>query len=297
MRYFTSLLILVWVPFSLNAQTQLEYRLEKDDVFTIQQDAKQVITQELDGATHELINAINGVLEFKVLEERDSTYEIELTFKDLNLKMTSSIQGELMDVHAKEVSEEDMQSKVFHSLLNRPIQMILTRTGDIVEVHGGDSLVARMTEASGLKDEFSLKMMKKSLQKEFGSEALSQSYKQMTYIYPEKRVKIGDSWKNSYSGKLAAENTWILEGLSENETRILGTADVSMDVTENAATMRLTGTQKTHIKADRHTGFIQKMTVEAQSEGTSTLTQMDDQEIPTTIESMTTYELMDAALE
>ena len=53
-----------------------------------------------------------------------------------------------------------------------------------------------MTEASGLKDEFSLKMMKRSLQKEFGSEALSQSYKQMTYIYPEKRVKIGDSWKN-----------------------------------------------------------------------------------------------------
>ena len=129
MRYFTSLLILVWVPFSLSAQTQLEYRLEKDDVFTIQQDAKQVITQELDGATHELINAINGILEFKVLEERDSTYEIELTFKDLNLKMTSSIQGELMDVHAKEVSEEDMQSKVFHSLLNRPIQMIPNQNG------------------------------------------------------------------------------------------------------------------------------------------------------------------------
>ena len=39
------------------------------------------------------------------------------------------------------------------------------------------------------------------------------------------------------------------------------------------------------------------MTVEAQSEGTSTLTQMDDQEIPTTIKSKTTYELMDAALE
>ncbi len=297
MRYLTSLLLLVWVPFCLNGQTTLQYHLQKDDVFTIQQDAKQVITQELDGATHELVNAINGVLEFKVLEERDSTYEIELTFKDLNLKMTSSIQGELMAVHAKEVSEEDMQSKVFHSLLNRPIQLILARTGDILEVHGGDSLVTRMTEASGLEDEFSLKMMKKSLQKEFGSEALSQSYKQMTYIYPEKAVNIGDSWKNFYSGQLAAENTWTLEALSDNETRIMGTADIAMDVTEIATTMRLRGTQKTHITADRKTGFIQKMTVEGQSEGTSTLTQMNDQKIPTTIESMTTYELMDAALE
>lgn len=294
MKFFTVLLFLLIYGVPLSAQSILEYTLEKGATFTIKQDAEQIITQELDGATHELINKISGILEFKVLTQRDSTYEIALTFKDLNLKMTSSIQGELMNVHAKEVSEDDMQSKIFSSLLNRPVQLVLAKTGDILEVNGGDSLVAKMTEASGLKDEFSLNMMKKSLQKEFGSDALSDSYEQITFIYPKRPLNIGDHWKNEYSGKLAAKNTWTLEALTEDEARINGTADITMDVTELATAMKLTGTQKMRITTDPASGFIKKMTVEGLSKGTSTMTQMGDQEIPTTIKSKITYELMDS---
>ncbi|WP_373519159.1 DUF6263 family protein, partial [Pricia sp.] len=224
MKYFTALLFLIVCSLNLSAQSILEYTLKKGATFIIKQDAEQVITQELDGATHELINKIDGILEFKVLRQRDSTYEIALTFKDLNLKMTSSIQGELMNVHAKEVSDDDMQSKIFSSLLNSPVQLVLAKTGDILEVTGGDSLVVKMAEASGLKDAFSLNMMKKSLQQEFGSEALSDSYEQMTFIYPKKPVKIGDHWKNEYAGKLGAKNTWTLEALTEDEAMINGTA-------------------------------------------------------------------------
>ncbi len=297
MKYFTALLFLFICTGTLSAQSILEYKLEKGATFTIKQDAEQVITQELDGATHELINKIDGILEFKVMTRRDSTYDIAMTFKDLNLRMTSSIQGELMNVHAKEVNDEDMQSKIFSSLLNSPVLMVLAKTGDILEVKGGDSLVVKMAEASGLQDEFSLNMMKKSLQKEFGSEALSESYKQMTFIYPEKPVKIGDSWKNEYAGKLGAENTWTLKALTDDEAILFGTADITMDVTELATAMKLTGTQQTRITTDPASGFIKIMTVEGQSTGTSTMTQMGDQEIPTTIKSTITYELMDSPVE
>lgn len=293
MKYFFCLFVLIISNAIGSAQTTLEYKLEKDAVFTIKQNAEQIITQELDGATHELTNNIDGILEFKVLGARDSTYDIALTFKDLNLKMISSIQGELMNVRAKEVNEDDMQSQIFNSLLERPVQMVLAKTGDILEVNGGDSLVMKMAEASGLEDEFSLNMMKKSLQKEFGSEALSNSYKQMTYIYPSRPVKIGDRWKNAYSGKLQANNSWMLKELSAKNATIDGTAEVIMDVTELATTMKLNGTQQTQILADLASGFIKKMTVEGLAKGTSTMTQMGDQEIPTAIKSTITYELMD----
>lgn len=297
MKYFAALLLLLIACVPLSAQSILEYTLEKGATFTIKQDAEQVITQEIDGATHELINKINGILEFKVLMQRDSTYAIALTFKDLNLKMTSSIQGELMNVHAKEVNEDDMQSNIFNSLLNSPVQLVLDKTGDILEVNGGDSLVIKMAEASGLEDGFSLNMMKKSLLKEFGSEALSDSYKQMTFIYPKKPVKIGDTWKNEYAGKLWAKNTWTLDAISKNEAIIHGTADVTMDVTELATAMKLVGNQQTRIITDTASGFIKTMTVEGQSNGTSTLTQMDDQEIPTSIKTKSTYERMDPYVE
>ena len=293
MKYPFYILFFVLFSIGLSAQTTLEYKLSKGEVFTIKQEAVQTITQELDGATHELTNTINGILEFEVLADNDSLYDIALTFKDLNLLMTSSIQGELMNVNAKEIDPENMQLQIFNSLLNRPVQMVLAKTGAILEVNGGDSLVLKMAEASGIEDEFSLNMMKKSLEKEFGSEALSSSYEQMTFIYPEKEVRIGDQWKNTYSGKLNSKNIWTLQERTSENASISGTADIEMDVTELATTMKLSGSQETQITTDLQSGFIQKMTVKGFSKGTSTMTQMGNQEIPTTIQSTTTYELID----
>jgi len=292
MRNFLGVIFIVLSSTVSFAQTQLEYKLKKNAVFTVKQNAEQIITQELDGASHILTNKINGVLEFKVLEVRDTTYMIALKFKDLNLNMTSSIQGELMDIHAQEVDESNMQSKIFNSLLNRPVEIILNKTGDILEVKGGDSLVVKMAEASGLEDEFSLNMMKKSLKKEFGSEALSNSYKQMTFIYPKKKVQVGNTWKNQYSGKLQADNIWTLKAITANSANITGTAAVTMNVVEAGTTMKLTGTQKSDITTNAITGFIKEMNVEGVSKGSSTMTQMGDQEIPTTIQSSITYELI-----
>ncbi len=274
------------------AQTDLAYHLKKDDVFTIKQDAEQVITQNMDGAVHEITNNINGVLEFKVIGEKDGNYEIALSFKDLNMKMNSSIQGELMNVKAKEVMEDDMQSKIFNSLLDVPIKMTLSKNGDILEVVGGDSLVVKMADASGLQDEFSLNMMKKSLEKEFGSEALSNSYEQMTFIYSTEGVNVGDSWENEFNGKLSAKNTWTLDALSASNAKISGTADVTMNVTEATTTMTLSGDQQTSITTDLVSGFVQLMKVEGLAEGSATMAQLGDQQIPTKIKSIVTYQLI-----
>ena len=291
----SSIYFLFFALLSVNAygQTSLQYSLSEGDTFTIKQNAEQVITQEIDGAAHEITNKIDGIMEFKVLGKENDHYSVSVTFKDLNLNMSSSIQGVLMDVKASEISADDPQSKIFNSLLNTPIHIILAKNGDVLEVSGGDSLVAKMARASGVEDQFTLNMMKKSLEKEFGSEALSNSYKQMTYIYPDGEMKVGDSWENEYTGKLGAKNTWTLEEVTDTQTGISGKAEVVMDVKEPATTMRLIGTQDTQITADIVSGFIVKMTVEGISEGTSTLAQMGDQEIPTKIKSLITYELID----
>ncbi len=292
MRHAIILFLFVFCNLSLFAQTTLAYKLQVGDAFVVQQNAHQTIVQEMDGATHELTNEMNGLLEFKVVEERDSTYEIALAFKDLNLLMNSSIQGELMNVKAKEVTEGDMQSQIFNSLLDTPVQIILSKTGDILEVNGGDSLVIKMADASGVEDDFSLNMMKKGLEKEFGSEALSNSYKQLTYIYSDSLVKVGDTWHNEYFGKLNAKNTWTLEAINDTTATINGVAEVVMKADESGTVMNLSGTQTTEIQTDIESGFIVKMIVEGQSKGASTMVQLGDQKIPTSITSKITYELI-----
>jgi len=277
---------------SILGQEVLQYNLNKGDVFNIKQEAKQAIVQELEGASHEITNDLSGILEFKVMDKTSDTYVLDVTYKDLVLKMTSSIQGELVNVHAQEVDSNDIQSKIFNSLLNVPIQITLASNGDVLKVMGGDSLVSKMAQASGLTDEFSLNMMKTSLKKEFGSEALSNSYKQMTFIYPNKEILVGDTWENNYKGKLSAHNQWQLDSLSLEKASISGIATVVMDIKEPTTTMQLDGTQNTKIITDLKSGFILKMEVEGFSKGFSTIMQMGEQQIPTSIKSTVTYEII-----
>lgn len=274
-------------------QSTLQYNLSVGDVFIIKQDANQLITQEIEGTTHEITNTLGGVMEFRVRAENEDTYDLDVLFKDLNLKMISSSQGELLNVSAKDYEENDIQSKIFNSLLNVPVQVTLARTGDILEVNGGDSLVSKMVNASGVKDEYSLNMMKKSLEKEFGSEALSNSYEQFTFLYPNSSVKVGDSWNNEYKGKMQAQNTWTLKEISEVSAAIEGNALVVMEVVEPASTMKLNGTQDSSVATDISTGFARKMIVTGLVEGFTSMSQMGDQEIPTKIKSTIIYELIE----
>ena len=291
-KTLTPFLFLLLVSSTLVGQTKLEYKLKKEDVFTVDQNATQIITQELDGATHVLTNQINGILEFTVLNEVNTIYEVCMVFKDINLKITSSIQGEIMNIKAKEVKEGDLQTKIFNALLNTPVTMFFAKNGNIIKAQGGDSLVTKMANAAGIEDDFSMISMKKSLEKEFGSKALSDSYKQMTHFYPKDLVNIGDTWNNEYQGKLTTKNTWTLANITNTETIINGTADVVMKISEPNTTMNLKGTQETHITTNTANGFLKKMTVEGESKGVSIMTQMSDQEIPTTIKSIITYELI-----
>jgi hypothetical protein len=291
MKYASTLLLFLICNLTVCSQTILKYDLEVGDIFTVEQNAEQTIIQNIDGATHELKNKLSGTLEFEVVKANEDNYEIDFLFKDLNLLVNSSIQGELMNVKAKEVNENDMQSQIFNSLLHTPVRIILSYTGDILEVTGGDSLVNKMVNASGLEDDFSKNMMKNGLQKEFGSEALSNSYKQLTYFYSDSIVSVGDSWKNEYTGKLIAKNTWTLNATGLT-TLISGKADVVMSTSESGTEMNLKGIQNTRIEADSKTGFIKKMTVEGEAEGISTMSPLGVQEIPTTITSTITYTLI-----
>lgn len=273
-------------------QTELEYRLRKGDVFVIKQIAKQTITQDLEGTIHDITNTIDGILEFKVLDKKEKYYLIELTFDDMNLRMSSNIQGEMMNVKARELVPGDMHSQIFNAILHTPIQLTLEKTGNIIDVKGGNGLVSKMADASGLQDEFSLNLLKESLKKEFGSEALSNSYEQVTFIYPTDKVKIGDTWKNEYQGKLVAKNFWKLDSLTSKKAFVSGKAEVHMDIQEAETTMVLDGTQITLITTDVTSGFIQEMNVDGIFKGVSKVTQMGSTEIPTTIKSTITYELI-----
>lgn len=286
-------LLAVCFPGILAGQETLRYRLEKGDLFTVEQQAEQQIIQKIDQSEHRVTNRISALLQFRVVGKRDSSYLLDFEFKDLVFSIYSNIQGELLNIRAQELDESDVQSRLFHSLLNSPIRMELSTQGEILGVKGGDSLVARMLASTGLEDGFTRSLMQKSLEQEYGSQALASSYEQMTFFYPNRPVQAGDHWKNTYEGKLEASNTWTLDSLLSDRAVISGESSIRMITQESGTSMVLEGTQHTHIRTNRKSGFISQMTVESTADGLSTMVQTGALEIPTHISTHITYTLID----
>ncbi len=259
----------------------------------VEQQSEQQVFQQIDGAQHRLTNRISAKLQFKVVGKQERNYLLDFTFKDLAFSIVSNIQGELLNIRAQELDPADVQSRLFHSLLNTPVRMELSPQGKILEVIGGDSLVARMMASTGLEDGIAKTQIRNSLEQQYSSRALAESYQQMTYFYPLDLVSVGDSWKNTFEGKLEVSNTWTLDSLLADRAVISGEAVISMHTLESGTGMDLEGTQHTRIKTDRRSGFIGQMHVESSAEGVTTPAQTENVEIPTRITTRISYTLID----
>ncbi|WP_435622734.1 DUF6263 family protein [Flagellimonas sp.] len=293
---FFSVLVLFYlvglVPLQTLGQQKLAYTLKKDDFFKIKQDAKQLIVQELDGAKHELTNDLAAIFSFKVVGETEAGYIIQLAFEDFGMKTTSNLQGVLIDVKASEPEAGNIMSEMFNGLIGYTLEMTMQKDGKIIEVNGGDELVDNMIAKAGIADDFNKNLMRKSLGKEFSSTGLAKSFEQMTYFYPTTTVAVGDSWTNEFTGKLKAKNSWKLEKVNPESSIISGTSSIIMNTEDSGTTMVLTGNQQTSINANAQNGFIQTISSESFAEGISKVATMGDVEIPTSIKSTITYELI-----
>jgi len=278
---------------NIQAQTKLEYKLEKGQTFKVQQEATQIITQELQGTSHELTNVITGEFKMTVADIKNGNYIIDMSYTDLQMKMTSNLQGEMMNVKAKEVNTAEPQSLMFNAMLNIPVQITLAKNGKIVVVEGGSKLINKMLSAAGITDEATLNMVKPTLEKEYGSEGLAASFEQMTFVYPTKAVSVNDSWENEYSGKLQTKNKWTLIAQDKENVELSCDASAIMKIEDVSANMDLTGTQNTRVMMDAKTGFVKFMEVKSNAEGNSTMPMLGDTKIPTKIKSTITYKTVE----
>ncbi len=287
---FTGFLLLI--SFAVAGQNSLGYKLESGNSFTIEQHALQDITQELETGTQVITNDIKSIMEFTITGKEDTLYLIDVEFIDLKMLMSSDLYGELMNVDTSIPKENDIQSKIFSSLIGQKVSIKMTRTGKIHEVNGGDLLIENMVNAAGFEDDFTRDMLSASLSKDFGSEALSKSYEQMTFFYPREAVDVGDSWNTQFEGKLASNNTWTLSAMSEAASEINGNSESVLSIQDDQTTMELSGSQISVIIIDPLTGLFRTMEVKGEYQGFSIIKQLGDQEIPTKIEMSLSYQLI-----
>lgn len=288
MKTLTVLLIFL-CSLTITAQRELEYNLQQGDTFKVKQQAKQHITQDLNGVDQIIENQLQSTMQFKVVKLDSESITLEMYFEHMKMIMSSPSLGELLNVDTS-TADGDMNSKMFKGVLNIPIVLIMEPTGKIRSVTGGEKLIASMFKMANITDKEVIGASAPQFEKQFGSQALSNSFEQMTCFLPAKEVSVGDTWSNVYNGDLESKNTWTLSAHNKETFTVLGNATTTMSSIDENVMMVLTGNQKTTINATSKTGLFTDITVEGTYSG-DTQVQANNMTIPTTITSTVTYKL------
>lgn len=277
----------------LNGQESLRYRLDTGDVFTVQQQAEQKVVRDFEWGRQEITNRLNGILQFRVVEKNKEGYLLEFSFKELSLHINSNTDGDLLVVNTSRSDNQDIQSKIYRSLLNYPIRMKLHPSGAILSVDGGNRLVQKLIDVAGISDESLRLEMENGLMQDYSSEALAASYEPLTHFYPTAAVRIGESWENQYRGNQPTENCWTLDSLGPGKILISGVSKTQIQTENHLGGTHLEGNQTTSIVCDAATGFMREMLTKGSATGYSMQTESGNSKIPTTIETKISYTLID----
>ncbi|TXD83277.1 hypothetical protein ESY86_17035 [Subsaximicrobium wynnwilliamsii] len=283
------LVVFIFGMLSGHAQMNLAYNLKQGDRFKIFQKADQNIVQDMEDTTHIVKNSIEGDFSFYVISVNDSVINVNFKFDRFKMNSTSNLAGNIMSVNTADLSNDEMQDKLFSGLTKTTLKMVLFSNGKIKSISGTEKLISRMVDAAGDMDEFTKELMKEAMKTEFGNESLSQSFEQLTYIYPTNSVKVGDSWQNAYTGDLSSENTWTLKGLTNGVYKISGKSKVHLITDDESVSMDLEGTMTSAVETYKSNGFIKSMETSSSASGLSTMKSMQGMKLPTTVNTKTTY--------
>src|SRR5690606_15290809 len=237
MSVFFMRILLFTAMFStvIYGQNNLQYNLKVGDSMNVFQKATQDVIQDINGAKHELKNIIEAEYAFVVSQKTDSTFIISFNFERFKMITTSNLYGDVLNIDTKNsVSKEDMEAQVFLGMIGSKLKMELLKNGKIKSISGTEKMIAKMVANAGILDELTKQVLIESMKKEFGNKSLAQSFEQMTFIYPNKKVKIGDTWINNHKGNLNAKNTWKLDFINEKNIELSADGDITMSSKEDA---------------------------------------------------------------
>jgi hypothetical protein len=286
------LVVLITTTNLMYAQTKLSYNLKVGDQFKMEQVANQDVAQDMNGKKHEMKNLIEGDFTFVVEAVNDSLYTLKFKFDRFKMVSTSSLMGEILSVNtAANIAEDDIEGKIFAELVKVNLTMMMYKNGKIKFIEGSNALISQMISAVGDIDDFTKEVMKESMKGEFSNESLAMSFEQMTFLYPNETVKIGDTWNNNFKGELSSNNTWTLKNITNDDVNITGVSIVNFFNKDTDVGMKLKGDMTSNLTTSLKTGFIKTMTTTSTVIGNSIMHRMNDLKIPTTISSNITYKI------
>jgi predicted secreted protein len=149
----------------------------------------QIINQKIGGQDVHLTQNIGTDYTFDITEGHSGEKDVKVTYSKIFMKSVGM--GNTMIFNSDD--QDSTKKNPFSGLKGASFYMIVTPNGAIKSVAGIDIMLNKMA-AKMTTDTSQVKQIKDALSKQFSAEVVKQTMESSFKIYPDRAVKIGDSW-------------------------------------------------------------------------------------------------------
>ncbi|WP_316737911.1 DUF6263 family protein [Pedobacter aquatilis] len=159
----------------------------KKYAYTINSD--QIIGQKAGGKESSFIQNVGTDYTFEITEAKALDKNVKVVYNRIKIKSAGMGNELTLDSEIEEVGKPNP----FSGLKNASFNMLIAPNGTIKSVSGVEKMVSDMVSKM-TTDSAQIKSLKASLAKQFNAEVIKQTMESALKIFPDKPVKVGDSW-------------------------------------------------------------------------------------------------------
>ena len=200
--------------------------------------------------------------------DAQNNYALVCSYDAIRFKM--NVMGKDLGYDSKNVGDtthenpqNQMFRKIFGSMVGRSFKMTMSQKGQVLKVEGLKDLVESTVQSMDLPEEQRDKM-RQQMSQSFSEGQMKETFSQGFSVFPDKPVKLGDSWKRNVTKSTSGiamnqEVTYTVKEINANTVVLSLTGDITSSK-DNGATVTkiddMSGDLKGTMEMDRSSGMI-----------------------------------------
>jgi hypothetical protein len=208
---------------SASAQVKLSLNPAKGAKYQYRTEMVQNITQTVMGQTIPMEQEMTFVYDMNIKEKDSQVIEAEFIYREVYYLLSSAMMKMAYDSKnpVENMSETDkMMAKIFGVLIGKPFNVSFTADGSVLSVSGMDTIMEDVVKAVADDGQIASQIVS-ALQQQFGNEPIGKSFEQSFKIYPDRKIKVGDSWETQQTVVISGmttetKSTYTLKSLKKN---------------------------------------------------------------------------------
>jgi hypothetical protein len=304
MKLFLSIALTILTTFTVQAKKyDISLNLEEGKTYTLNSKSSLIVTQSYKGNEMKITMNLDFGIDYTVKTAGNNEFVLDVKYTDLGMLMDMP-QGKLDYSSGKEVSDtlNDLMSIMFDNMVGKSFEMTLDNKGKVKSVSGFDKIIAHLFDNLPSSIDMQKDQLMGQMNNAFGEDSFKQNMEAATAIFPDKPVKVGDTWeiettinstiefniKNVYTLEKVTKEFYLVKAIGS-----IGTAQSLEFMERNGVFVKqeLSGASESEISLNKKTGWIQLSEVKQDINGTTYMKQTEDGEVmemPIKLDGVTT---------